>query len=296
MPLILNHLLQKLPQWTGGRMAMPPATEAKNEVPLPYLKTETAETYRSRLIRDTISDDGRLAEAHYLIRSEINTLTLESDREHSILHEVRYLQTYKMTPSGPGDIADIGGPTLAQRALRELKHWDLETLPILSIDYETAPLPYNNESLDGVLFCEVLEHFINDPLHCLIEINRILRHGGFLVLTTPNAASWFAIYQALQQRHPNRWPVYGGADPANHHHIHAREYLVSEVIILLEAAGFEITFISTKDYGIDAQHRPIAGFCDKDRGETIYCAATKTRAPQNRQVTPIYLENIPYHA
>ena len=261
----------------------------------PYLHEETAETYRARLVAGIIADDAAAAAAHDLIGAVIARLPDQTDQEHSALHVVRHLLTYSMVPAGPGRIADIGGPSLAQHPLSELKHWDVETVPILSTDFETATFPYGDGSLDGVLLCEVLEHFINDPLHCLIELNRILKPGGFLLITTPNAASWFAIYQALHQRHPNRWPVYGGPDPERHHHIHAREYLVSELIQLVTAAGFIPKSITTLDYGINAQHRPIPGFSIENRGETIFCCAIKTGAPLYRQVAPLYLESIPFH-
>ncbi len=32
---------------------------------------------------------------------------------------------------------------------------------------------------------EVLEHFTADPMFALAELNRVLKPGGFLLLTTP---------------------------------------------------------------------------------------------------------------
>jgi 2-polyprenyl-3-methyl-5-hydroxy-6-metoxy-1,4-benzoquinol methylase len=48
---------------------------------------------------------------------------------------------------------------------------------------------YSEESFDLVLMSHVLEH-VHDPLDTLGEIKRVLRTGGTLVVTTPNADSW----------------------------------------------------------------------------------------------------------
>jgi SAM-dependent methyltransferase len=46
-------------------------------------------------------------------------------------------------------------------------------------------LPYDDESFDGVLLCEVMEHIGNHD-QAIAEISRICRPGGVVVLTTPN--------------------------------------------------------------------------------------------------------------
>jgi SAM-dependent methyltransferase len=62
-------------------------------------------------------------------------------------------------------------------------------------------LPFKDESFDCVFFGEVIEHLI-DPDKALIEVSRVLRKGGTLILTTPNLASWF-----------NRLLLLGGVQP-----------------------------------------------------------------------------------
>lgn len=51
---------------------------------------------------------------------------------------------------------------------------------------EEDEFPFESGSLDVVLFCEIIEHLLNDPCRVLREIKRVLRLGGTLVLTTPN--------------------------------------------------------------------------------------------------------------
>ncbi|MFJ3664905.1 methyltransferase domain-containing protein [Streptomyces sp. NPDC090106] len=51
-------------------------------------------------------------------------------------------------------------------------------------------LPFGTESVDAVLFSEVIEHLV-DPDAALEEIRRVLRPGGHLLLSTPNLAAWY---------------------------------------------------------------------------------------------------------
>jgi hypothetical protein len=53
---------------------------------------------------------------------------------------------------------------------------------------EEDVFPYADDSFDVVLFCEIIEHLLSDPVHALLEIRRVLKPGGHLVLTTPNVA------------------------------------------------------------------------------------------------------------
>lgn len=53
--------------------------------------------------------------------------------------------------------------------------------------YDGKKLPYDDGSFDHVLCTEVLEH-VPDPAAFLFDLNRVLRHGGTLVLTVPWSA------------------------------------------------------------------------------------------------------------
>lgn len=56
-------------------------------------------------------------------------------------------------------------------------------------------LPFKDKSFDIVVCSEVIEHTL-DPLQALDELQRVLRSGGILALTTPNRLWKFAIYIA----------------------------------------------------------------------------------------------------
>jgi len=248
--------------------------------------------YRARLIDDILAEFPDARAAQQLIRRQIGALPDANERMHAPLHEVRYLMAYSLVPRGPGILVDIAASDIYATPLRELKEWTIQSVPILALDYEVDRLPFDDASADGVLLCEVLEHFARDPMHCLIEINRILKDGGFLLVTTPNVASWFSIYRALQQQHPSRWPFYSLDSLKSRNHIHAREYLVDEVALLLHQAGFDRIQTTTRDYGIAPPYRPLPGFTCRDRGETIFALAFKTGRPRRRAFLPLYIDDV----
>jgi SAM-dependent methyltransferase len=113
-------------------------------------------------------------------------------------------------------------------------------------DAEKDPFPYDNDSFSTVLCCELIEHLPNDPMFMMIQINRILKCGGHLVLTTPNITSLRAVAGILQGFHPMLFPAYirpreSGEVEARH----SREYSPNEVKALLEISGFEVTLLDT---------------------------------------------------
>jgi glycosyltransferase involved in cell wall biosynthesis/SAM-dependent methyltransferase len=113
-------------------------------------------------------------------------------------------------------------------------------------DAERDRFPYPDEFFTTVLCCELVEHLSEDPLHALAEINRILKPGGHLVLTTPNLASLRALSAILQGFHPGFFPHYlrpaaDGAAEARH----SREYTPREIQDLLAGGGFQVTLLET---------------------------------------------------
>ena len=259
-----------------------------------HKRDDTAEAYQTRLVGNVLAENPGSEPALQMIHEAIDQLADPHDREHTKYHLVRLLQTYAMVPKGPGTMVDVAASPIYAVPLRGLKEWQITPIEILAFDYERDPLPFEDASQDGVMLCEVMEHFIIDPLFCFNEINRVLKKGGFFVVTTPNVVSWFSIYQALRNQHPNRWPVYAGAGDNEPNHIHSREYMVSEMVTLLEAAGFAVEVILTRDYGILPEYEPIPGFDTNHRGETIFCRARKVGPPKMRYTRPVYLQDLPY--
>lgn len=81
---------------------------------------------------------------------------------------------------------------------------------------------------------ETLEHLL-DPMHMLIEANRVLEPGGTLLLTTPNVVSWRSMLRAAVHKHPLVYPALVPGLTTNRHNI---EYTPGLARTLLAAAGF----------------------------------------------------------
>jgi SAM-dependent methyltransferase len=122
-------------------------------------------------------------------------------------------------------------------------------------DAEKDTFPYADESFDTVLCCELIEHLPTDPMHMMSEINRILKPGGHLVLTTPNIVSMRAISAILQGYHPGFFPAYiQPAEPgAEVEARHAREYAPREITLLFRDAGLDTTLLETGEF-LDEPH------------------------------------------
>ena len=66
-----------------------------------------------------------------------------------------------------------------------IERFALMDVPITRLDLNTHPLPYADESFDLVTCSEVLEH-VENYRAVLREIQRVLKPGGLMVVTTPN--------------------------------------------------------------------------------------------------------------
>jgi predicted SAM-dependent methyltransferase len=108
---------------------------------------------------------------------------------------------------------------------------------------ERQQFPYPDETFDGVLFCEVLEHLTTDPMAALAEMHRVLKPNGWLLITTPNA-SW---YQNIANLSAGRNSVTLAYSPHGPYGRHNREYTFSELQELVQAIGFDVERLDTRD-------------------------------------------------
>jgi len=163
-------------------------------------------------------------------------------------------------------------------------------------DAEKDCFPYENGWFATVLCCELLEHLTADPMHMMSEINRVLRDGGHLVLTTPNVVSLRALSGILQGFHPQLFSAYirpkNGVSDARH----AREYTPNEVRHLLEAAGFEVVLLETGPFREEPkpEHAWVEHLLDRyfltkeHRGEGIYAVGRKQGPVRERWPSWLY--------
>lgn len=208
-------------------------------------------------------------------------------------HIKRYLETFRWLPKTPGLLIDLGGACgIFGDILRDFtKHTlvyadHLGGEDVSRFDFERDTFPFADNHFDIVLFTEVLEHLSEDPMHALAEINRVLKPGGKLLLTTPNIASWKSLRRGLKGEHPGLFVQYmrhGGTDR------HNREYTASEVLELMTDAGFEIIRADAIDvYDHVEGAEPIEGWNQKLRGDTTFCLAQKSTEVVNRRPNWLY--------
>ncbi|MBI5287840.1 MAG: class I SAM-dependent methyltransferase, partial [Chloroflexi bacterium] len=104
-------------------------------------------------------------------------------------------------------------------------------------DVEHDRFPYDDNTFDLVLFCEVIEHLFENPVHTLSEIHRVLKPGGAMVLTTPNVSRFDNLVTLGRGRNIYD-PYHLGSPFAGSRHL--REYTFAELRDLVNGCGFEI--------------------------------------------------------
>jgi SAM-dependent methyltransferase len=145
-----------------------------------------------------------------------------------------------------------------------------------------------------VLCCELLEHMQRDPMHMMSEIHRVLKPGGIVLLTTPNAVSMRAISAILRGGHPSFYSRYSNPETDGGPR-HAREYTPEEVSELLTDSGFVVVHLETGPYGDPAvDNREIAKVLTRLkqpanlREDCIYAVGRKAETPRNRYPAWLY--------
>jgi SAM-dependent methyltransferase len=161
-----------------------------------------------------------------------------------------------------------------------------------NFDVQRSPWPYSDGTFDVVLCCEMLEHLVYDPMQVLSEVNRILKAGGRLLLTTPNIASAKSVEFILRGESPYVYGKYelGGLATDRHN----REYTPGEVARILQAAGFDVETLLTRNSwwtgnGSVLRHLVAAGFSIALRGDNIFSLARKTGRVRDRYPAEFYL-------
>ncbi|MCU1330559.1 MAG: glycosyl transferase, group 1 [Bryobacterales bacterium] len=202
-----------------------------------------------------LSPEGRAYAANHKSRF-VHTLeiTPRGDETQSVLEMGAYMQ---LTPALQHTLGYgyVRGCYYGPEGRTDHKHLVSEDGTVFEcevdhFDAEKHVYPYADESFDTVLCCELIEHLFEDPMFMMSEINRILKPGGHLVMTTPNAGSLRAVSAILLGYHPAFFPAYirprkeGEEAEARHN----REYVPMEIQHLLTDSGFELVRLETGEF------------------------------------------------
>ncbi len=254
----------------------------------------------------------------------ITTWVEPEGKTYAASHKSRFIHTLEITPPGNAEssILEMGAYMQITAALKfqlgygyvrgcyygpqgRIDHkrivsesGEIFECDIDHFDAEKDPYPYANEAFDTVLCCELIEHLFSDPMHMMSEINRILKPGGHLVLTTPNVGSLRSISAILLGYHPAFFPAYirprveGEETEARHN----REYVPMEIQHLLTDSGFDMVRLETGEF-LDEPHPEFAWIhhllerysLGRDlRGDGIYAVARKSGPVKNRWPAWLY--------
>lgn len=125
--------------------------------------------------------------------------------------------------------------------LKTLTDHAVGTEDLLAILYDGRHLPIATGTIDGVVSYDVLEH-VADESQALREVHRVLKPGGFFVVSVPNKAWIFETHGAKLPLLPwNRVPFFSWLPRSIHSRFaNARIYRKRDIVSLLAANSFEI--------------------------------------------------------
>ena len=156
---------------------------------------------------------------------------------------------------------------------------------------ESESFPFTDGEFDVVLFCEIIEHLLLDPVAVLLEIKRVLKPNGVLILTTPNVSRLENVAKMISGT--NIYDPYSGYGPYGRHN---REYNKHELYLLLDYLGFKIDTMYTADvhknnasqYTSVSNLEPFLKYRKYDLGQYIFVKALNTGKARTKKPAFLY--------
>ncbi len=252
-----------------------------------------------------------------MVEKYINWIEDDSSREYALTHQRRWAKTLTYLPRPqPGMSAlELGSYQVILPILRHEFGFDYvagtgydptgdsdfrksqlpahdskEDYDLFLFNLEADPYPFDNNSFDLVMCCEVIEHMSVDPMFMISEINRILKDNGVLVLTTPNIACARSINALLNGYAPYLYAAYNRNRSTDRHNI---EYSPHEINVILEAGGFSAIRLETAACWEDTPDEIMGllrrnGYPLELRDDNIIAVAKKQTPYINRYPEQIY--------
>jgi glycosyltransferase involved in cell wall biosynthesis/SAM-dependent methyltransferase len=277
------------------RKAQSEAEELPNSPPLPlpqgWLEDELRALVSSVLVEDAPPDEMKgYVESDF--KRFVYTLGLVPERTKMSVLELGanpYFMTVMLSKFRDAklQLANFFGGPEAEGSQKVFinQTGEVVTFPYKHFNVEQDVFPYADDSFDVVLFCEIIEHLQSDPVHALLEIRRVLKPGGILVLTTPNVARLDNVRKVIAGE--NIYDPYSGYGPYGRHN---REYTPQDLVSLLSANGFNVRTLFTAD--VNPGHTsssvsvqtvaPLVRHRQPDLGQYIFCQSSIQKASKKQ--------------
>jgi SAM-dependent methyltransferase len=146
-------------------------------------------------------------------------------------------------------LANYFGSHLPSQVVQEVNYKDYKSGEKVLIKFESShfnieeeSFPFEDGEFDVILFCEIIEHLLMNPVAVLKEIKRVLKPNGALILTTPNVSRLENVAKMVAG--VNIYDPYSGYGPYGRHN---REYNQHELYLLLNYLGFTLDAMFTAD-------------------------------------------------
>ena len=130
--------------------------------------------------------------------------------------------------------------SVCQKISQCLQHYEIDLNEPSSIKQQLKPHYY-----DVVVFTEILEHLVVNPIELLTELINLLSSTGVLYLTTPNFYN--QKNRQLIKNRENPQHLYPGTTANWDAHYHHREYCYKELCQIIPQAGGEIRYFYYSD-------------------------------------------------
>jgi SAM-dependent methyltransferase len=194
-------------------------------------------------------------------------------------------------------LANYFGSNFSSKVVQEVAYQDFSgdervvKFESSHFNIESEPFPFPDQEFDVVLFCEIIEHLLLDPVTVLLEIKRVLKPNGYLILTTPNVSRLENVARMISGT--NIYDPYSGYGAYGRHN---REYNKHELYLLLDYLGFKIDSMFTADvhnnytnnYISVSKLKPFLKYREHDLGQYIFIKALNTGEAHRKKPAFLY--------
>jgi SAM-dependent methyltransferase len=174
----------------------------------------------------------------------------------------------------------------------------MSTLPVYVFNIEKDLFPFPDASFDMIIGMEIIEHLGYSPTHMLAESHRVLRPGGRLIISTPNAVDMRKTVGPLLNRSVgfpySGYGIYGR---------HQREFTMPELRHLVEACGYIVLDTHQANLHVRTNYLPalraVFGLLNffsglplpyfRNKRETLFLVAESTGRPKWGYPPNLYL-------